>query len=165
VEAETEQERSNRHYQRTLFDGVAQLYQASRRGYPAHIVEFVVTTAALRVGSAVLEVGCGTGQLTEGLACYGFNLTAIDIGPSMIAAARRRLDGSAVLFQVGSFEDFAAAEASFDLIGSGTAFHWIDPGVKFSKSAGLLRPGGWLALLATEERYDDPVGAALTGMR
>jgi hypothetical protein len=32
------------------------------------------------------------------------------------------------------------------------------------KSARLLRPGGWLALLATGERYDDPFGAALTGM-
>lgn len=127
-------------------------------------MEFVLTTAALRTGSAVLEVGCGTGQLTESLAGYGFTVTAIDIGPSMIAAAQRRLAGSAVSFQVVSFEDLTAAEASFDLIASGTAFHWVDPEVKFSKSARLLRPGGWLALLATEEHYDDPFGTALRGM-
>lgn len=90
----------------------------------------------------VLEVGCGTGQLTERLAGFGFSLTAIDIGPSMIATARRRLDGSAVSFQVASFEDFAAADACFDLIVSGTAFHRVDPEVKFCKSARLLRPGG-----------------------
>jgi hypothetical protein len=58
VEAETEQERGRRRHQRTLFDGVAQLYEASRRGYPAGLVEFVVTTAALGAGSTVLEVGC-----------------------------------------------------------------------------------------------------------
>ena len=103
-------------------------------------------------------------QLTERLAGYGFNVTAIDIGPSMIAAARRRLPDSAVSFQVISFEDFAAAEASFDLICSGTAFHWVDPEVKFSKSARRLRPGGWFGLLATEERFDDPLGAALSRM-
>lgn len=62
------------------------------------------------------------------------------------------------------FEDFAAAEGSFDLIVSGAAFHWVDPEVKFRKSAGLLRPGGWLALLDTEEHYNDPLGAALLGM-
>lgn len=161
---ETEQERSKRRYQRTLFDGVARRYDVSRLGYPGHLIEFVVSTGALGAGSMVLEVGCGTGQLTERLACFGFNLTAIDIGPSMIAAARRRLAGSAVSFHVASFEDFATDGASLDLIVSGTAFHWVDPEVKFRKPARLLRPGGWLALLATGERYDDPLGAALAGM-
>ena len=161
---ETEQERGKRHYQRTLFDGVSGLYEASRPGYPGHIVEFVVATAGLGPGAAILEVGCGTGQLTESLACFGFSLTAIDIGPSMIAAARRRLEGSAVSFQAASFEDLDAADASFDLIVSAAAFHWIDPEVKFAKSARLLRPGGWLAVLDIGERYDDPLGAALNGM-
>jgi ubiquinone/menaquinone biosynthesis C-methylase UbiE len=164
VEAETEQERSKRRFQRTLFDGAAELYEASRLGYPSDIIEFAVATAAVGAGSQVLEVGCGTGQLTQSLACYGFGLTAIDIGPSLIAAARRRLDGSAVAFQAASFEDFAGAEAPFDMIVSGTAFHWIDPEVKFRKSARLLRPGGWLALLATGERYDNPFGATLLSM-
>ena len=162
--AETKQERSKRRHQRTLFDSVAQLYEASRLGYPSDIVEFAVATAAAGAGSEVLEVGCGTGQLTERLACFGFRLTAIDLGPSMISAARRRLDGSAVSFEVASFEDFAAPEASFDLIISGTAFHWVDPEVRFRKPARLLRPGGWLALLETGERYDDPFGAALLGL-
>jgi ubiquinone/menaquinone biosynthesis C-methylase UbiE len=162
--AETEEERSRRRHRRTLFDGVAQLYEASRLGYPSDIVEFAIATAAVGAGSTVLEVGCGTGQLTESLACYGFRLTAIDIGPSMVAAARRRLDGSALSFQVSSFEDFAAADASFDLIVSGTAFHWVDPDVGFRKPARLLRPGGWLALLEIVERYDDPLRAALLGM-
>jgi 2-polyprenyl-3-methyl-5-hydroxy-6-metoxy-1,4-benzoquinol methylase len=78
---ETELDRSKRRYQRTLFDGVAPLYEASRLGYPSDIVEFVVTTAALSAGSTVLEVGCGTGQLTERLAYFGFSLTAIDMRP------------------------------------------------------------------------------------
>jgi len=162
--AETEQERSRRRHRRTLFDGVAQLYEASRLGYPRDIVEFAVATAAVGAGSAVLEVGCGTGQLTESLAGYGFRLTAIDIGPSMVAAAQRRRGGPGLSFQVSSFEDFAAADASFDLIVSGTAFHWVDPEVRFRKPARLLRPGGWLALLEIIERYDDPLRAALLGM-
>jgi SAM-dependent methyltransferase len=121
----------------------------------------VTATAGLSPGAAVLEVGCGTGQLTERLASSGFRLTAIDIGASMIAAARQRLAGAEVSFQVTSFEDLAAVDASFDLVISSAAFHWIDPEVAFSKSARLLRPGGWLALLGTEEHYDDPLGEAL----
>jgi ubiquinone/menaquinone biosynthesis C-methylase UbiE len=162
--AQTEQERSRRRHLRALFDGVAQLYEASRLGYPGDIVEFAAATAAVGAGSAVLEVGCGTGQLTESLAGYGFRLTAIDIGPSMVAAARRRRGGPGLSFQVSSFEDFAAADASFDLIVSGSAFHWVDPEVRLRKPARLLRPGGWLALLEIIERYDDPLRAALLGM-
>jgi 2-polyprenyl-3-methyl-5-hydroxy-6-metoxy-1,4-benzoquinol methylase len=147
-----------------LFDGVAELYDESRLGYPRDVVDFMLATAEAGAGSEVLEVGCGTGQLTASLANRGFRLTAIDIGASMVGVTQRRLNGSDVSFQVAPFEDFAAADASFDLIVSGTAFHWIDPEVKFAKPARLLRPAGWLALLGIVELYDDPLGAALVGM-
>jgi ubiquinone/menaquinone biosynthesis C-methylase UbiE len=159
---ETGPQRSKRHYQRTLFDRVARLYQDSRPGYPGHMVQFVVDTAGLDSASTVLEIGCGTGQLTESLARFGFGLTAIDIGASLVAEARGHVD--AVSFQVSFFEDLEADDASFDLIISAAAFHWIDPEVRFAKSARLLRPGGWLALLDIDERYDDPFGAALDSM-
>jgi ubiquinone/menaquinone biosynthesis C-methylase UbiE len=162
VTVETGPQRGKRHHQRTLFDSVARLYQDSRPGYPSHTVEFVVDTAGLDASSTVLEIGCGTGQLTERLARFGFALTAIDIGASLIAAARTHVQD--VRFLVSSFEDLEADDASLDLIVSAAAFHWIDPEVRFAKSARLLRPGGWLALLDIDERYDDPFGAALAGM-
>jgi ubiquinone/menaquinone biosynthesis C-methylase UbiE len=164
IAAETERERNQRHFQRTLFDGVAGLYDASRPGYPASVVEFVAATAGIGPGAAVLEIGCGTGQLTERLASLGVRLTAIDIGPALIDVARRRLAGAAVSFQVTSFEDLEADGGSFDLVISGAAFHWIDPEVRFSKSARLLRPGGWLALLGNDDSYDEPLGTALTAL-
>jgi ubiquinone/menaquinone biosynthesis C-methylase UbiE len=159
--AESERDQAKRHHQRTLFDGVADRYQRARPGYPAHIADFIGATAGIGPGAAVLEVGCGTGQLTERLAYSSFRLTAIDPGPSMVAAARRRLADAGVRFEVTSFEELNAPEGSFDLVISGTAFHWIDPGVAFAKPARLLRPGGWLALADTHEHYDDPLGAAL----
>jgi len=161
---ETERERNKRHFQRTLFDGVAGLYDASRPGYPVSVVQFVAATAGIGPGDAVLEIGCGTGQLTERLASLGVRLTAIDIGPALIDIARRRLAAADVSFQVTSFEDLEADDASFDLVISSAAFHWIDPEVRFSKSARLLRPGGWLALLGNEDAYDEPLGGALTGI-
>jgi ubiquinone/menaquinone biosynthesis C-methylase UbiE len=159
--AEPEPDRIKRHHQRSLFDGIAARYEAFRPGYSVHVVDFIIATAGLGAESVVLEIGCGTGQLTERLAGCGFRLTAIDIGPSMIAAARQRVTGAGVSFEVTSFEELAAAEASFDLVISAAAFHWIDPEVAFSKSARLLRRGGWLALLGTDDLYDDPVGAAM----
>jgi ubiquinone/menaquinone biosynthesis C-methylase UbiE len=164
VEAETEQQQRRRRHQRTLFDDVAQLYQATRPGYPDRVIEFVTATAGLSAGDTLLEIGCGTGQLTKSLASSGFTLTAIDIGPSMIAAARQHLASSPASFQVTTFEDFTAADRSFDLIISAAAFHWTDPEIKYAKTARLLRPGGWLAVLGNEESYDDPFGATLHDM-
>jgi ubiquinone/menaquinone biosynthesis C-methylase UbiE len=161
---ESEQERGKRRHQRALFDGIAGRYEASRPGYPPHVVESVISAAGLGPGAEILEIGCGTGQLTERLACPGLRVTAIDIGTSMIAAARRRVAGEGVSFQVTSFEDLGAADASFNLVISSAAFHWIDPEVAFTKSARLLRPGGWLALLGAEEHYGDPLGAALDNL-
>lgn len=50
--------------------------EASRLGYPSELVDFMLTTAGIGAGSKVLEVRCGTGQLTQQLASHGFDLTA-----------------------------------------------------------------------------------------
>lgn len=164
LESEDETERARRHRQRGLFDAVARLYAATRPGYPPGLARFVAETAGLRAGAPVLEVGCGTGQLTSALLPFGFALTAIDIGTSLIEVARERVAGDQVTFRVVSFEDLDADPASFDLVISGAAFHWIDPEVRFRQAARLLRPGGWLALAGYEERYDEPVGSMLDAM-
>ena len=162
--AEGKAERDRRRYQRGLFDQVAHLYAATRPGYPAELAPFVAVTAGAGPGAAVLEVGCGTGQLTERLVPLRFRLTAIDVGASMIEAARRRFAGPDVAFHAVAFEELGAADASFDLVIAGASFHWIDPEVRFRKAARLLRPGGWLAVAGYEERYDEPLGSALDAM-
>jgi len=95
-ETEGEAERVRRRYQRGLFDGAARLYQATRPGYPRELAGFVAATAGAGAGTPVLEVGCGTGQLTERLMPFGFALTAIDIGASMIEVARERVAGDGI---------------------------------------------------------------------
>jgi len=161
VIAETDEERRKRERQRLLFDEIAARYDATRRGYPSEIIDTVITTAGLGPGAAVLEIGCGTGQLTRHLAALGFQLTAIDIGSAMISTARSNVTDGATSFEVTSFEDLQVADCSFDLIISATAFHWIDPEMAWIKTARLLRPNGWLALLTTGEHYDDPLGAGI----
>lgn len=153
---ETPEQRRTRERQRVLFDDVAGRYDATRQGYPAEVADSVIANAAIGPGAAVLEIGCGTGQFTRRLAGRGFDLTAIDIGAAMVRAARRNVADVTARFQVCSFEDFADS-GPFDLIVSATAFHWIDPGVGLAKAARLLRPGGWLALLTTGERYPEPL--------
>lgn len=153
---ETSEERRIRRRRRMTFDAVADLYEATRRGYPGDAITFLVETARVGADSEVLEVGCGTGQLTRQLAPYGCDITAVDISPAMIEKAAHTVAAPNVTFVATSFEDFDGGHGMFDLVVSGTAWHWVDPDVALVKAARLLRPGGWLAVLGTGEAYDEP---------
>jgi SAM-dependent methyltransferase len=130
------------------FDAVAEAYDRVRPGYPDELIDTAFAVGGLVTGARVLEVGCGTGKLTEALVERGLRIDAIDPGPNMIAVARRRTGGSkAVEFHLGRFEDVHLPRGAFAGVFSATAFHWVDPTVGWTKVAHVLRPGGTLALL------------------
>ena len=90
VTEETDDQRAKRRRQRLLFDGIADKYETTRHGYAPEVVDALFTAAELGIDDPVLEVGCGTGQLTLELARRRVALTAIDIGNTMIELASRR---------------------------------------------------------------------------
>jgi SAM-dependent methyltransferase len=131
-----------------VFDRVAADYDAHRPGYPDAIVDVALRRGGLGAGARVLEVGCGTGKLTELLAARALEIDAVDPGEAMIEAARRRVGDTAnVHFHHGRFEDVALPEDAYDGVFSATAFHWVDPEVGWTKVASHLRDRGLLALL------------------
>ena len=56
IGTESERDRDKRHYQRALFDGIAERYEASRPGYPPRVTEFAATTAGLGPGDELHDV-------------------------------------------------------------------------------------------------------------
>ena len=98
----------------------------------------------------MLEIGSGTGQATLHLAERQYRITAIELGPNLAAVARRKLaDFPNVAIVVAAFEDWPLPDEPFDAVVAATAFHWLDPSVRATKSAAALRPGGTLATIAT----------------
>jgi SAM-dependent methyltransferase len=139
-----------------------------RSAYPTAIVDAAYEIAALGPGSPVLEIGCGTGKLTEALAGRSLHLEAIDPGARMIDVARRRVgSGADVSFRVGRFEDVELPTDAFAAAFSATAFHWVDPAVGWGKVAAVLRPGGVFALLthAGFSPLDEQIHAVWTSVR
>lgn len=130
--------------ERESFDAVAAEYHAVRPAYP----DALFTDLAGAVGGAgarVLEVGCGSGQATRSLLDMGWDVVAIDPGAELIALAQASLAGR-VAFHVAPFEAFAPEPASFRLVASAQAWHWIDPAIGFAKAAAALQAGGSLAV-------------------
>jgi SAM-dependent methyltransferase len=141
---------------RTTFDEVPELYDRARPLYPAELFDDLVAFAGLRAGSRVLEIGCGTGQATLPLAERGFEVVCVELGEQLAAVAQRKLAGFSNVEVVNAvFEEWEADERSFDAVVAFTAFHWVDPGVKYEKAARLLRPGGALAVAETEHVLAD----------
>jgi SAM-dependent methyltransferase len=135
---------------RLTFDQAAELYDRARPGYPAELVAELVKISGITAASRVLEIGCGTGQLTVPLAEVGCEIVALDIGANMAAVARRNLAKyPSVQVIVTAFEDWPLPAEPFDAVVSATAFHWLDPAVRVHKAADALRPGGTLATIAT----------------
>jgi SAM-dependent methyltransferase len=136
---------------RTTFEEVPELYDRARPIYPPELFDDLVAYAGLDAGSRVLEIGCGTGQATIPLAEHGLEVVCVELGAGLAAVARRKLASFPRVEVVNAvFEDWEAEEASFDAAVAFTAFHWVDPEVKYAKPARLLRPGGTLAVAETD---------------
>ncbi|MGW7616180.1 class I SAM-dependent methyltransferase [Streptomyces antimycoticus] len=134
-----------------IFDEDAELYDRARPGYPPELFDDLTEVAGTGPGCRVLEVGAGTGQATLPLAERGCRITAVELGADMAAVARRNLAGfEAVEIVTADFETWPLPEEPFDAVVSATAFHWIDPAVRMAKAADALRPGGALAVVATQ---------------
>ena len=135
----------------TIFDEVPWLYDRFRPGYPDDVIEAVIELARMSPGSAVLEVGAGTGQLTLPIVGRGFRVTGLEPGRRMAALLARKLrnDTSSTVI-AARFEDAPIAWGTHDLVISATAFHWVDPSRRYALAADALRPGGGLALLRND---------------
>jgi SAM-dependent methyltransferase len=95
-----------------------------------------------------LEVGCGTGALTQAICLDAdpASVVACDPSPQFISHARRSLDHPAVTFLVAGAGDLPRSEGGFDAVASGLVLNFIPgPAEAVREMSSRLRPGGMLA--------------------
>jgi len=139
---------------RETFDRAAEIYHRVRPDYPEALFDDLIALAGLAPGDQLLEVGCATGKATLPLARRGFRITCVELGAELAAVARRNLAGFDVAVVEGRFEDWQP-EGPVSLVFAATAWHWVDPDVRYRRAADALRPGGHLALWAQEHVFPD----------
>jgi tocopherol O-methyltransferase len=113
------------------------------------LIEHLAQLADIKVGSRILDIGCGFGGSSLYLAKkYGASATGITISPVQVkmaeeAAAKKNLDASFLLMDA---EDMQFAQA-FDLLWSVESIsHYQDPQKFFASAVKFLKPGGCFAL-------------------
>jgi trans-aconitate methyltransferase len=114
-------------------------YQA-RHAYVFAYGEDLVGLLGPRADEKILDIGCGSGQLTAKIAGSGADVTGLDRSPEMIAEARRNFPS--LTFEIGDAANFNVANP-FDAVFSNAALHWVKDAEGAAASiARALRSGG-----------------------
>ncbi|KRM97112.1 methyltransferase domain protein [Liquorilactobacillus aquaticus DSM 21051] len=91
----------------------------------------------------VLDIGCGTGELTAQIAARGYEVKGIDQSENMVQKAQ--LNFPNLDFVQGDILKMSLAKESFDTVFSNAVFHWINDQPKLvERIHTMLKPGGLL---------------------
>jgi ubiquinone/menaquinone biosynthesis C-methylase UbiE len=112
----------------------------------------VIELAKIKTGDKVLDVGCGTGNLTMTAKLYtgaSGSVYGIDASPEMVDVAQKKAkrSGSATIFEVGLIEKLAFPDATFDVVISRLVIHHLPDDLKrtaFTEILRVLKAGGHL---------------------
>lgn len=139
---------------RRVFGSDPDAYDRARPGHAERVYEVLVERCGLGPGSAVLEVGPGTGQATRRLLELGADpLVALEPDPALAEHLVRSL-GDRVDVRVTTLEEADLPPGAFDLAAAASSFHWVEEPVGLTRLYEALRPGGWIALWWT--LFGDP---------
>jgi ubiquinone/menaquinone biosynthesis C-methylase UbiE len=122
-------------------------------GQAPRLRKTTVDLALIKPGDSVLDVGCGTGEVTllaKKRAASG-NVYGIDPAPEMIAFARRKATRKRleIAFRVGVIEALPFADSSIDVVTSSLMMHHLPEDLKVRGLAEIhrvLKPGGRLLI-------------------
>lgn len=119
----------------------SELYQSSH----AFVWQFgrdLLSLLKHKPGERILDVGCGTGQLTSAIADVGAQVVGLDQSPEMIAAARKNYPE--LQFEIADIATVSYT-SEFDAVFSNAALHWVkDQQGAVRAMARALKPGGRL---------------------
>jgi SAM-dependent methyltransferase len=121
---------------------------AGHDGLRRHYIDRIVGAGLITAGSAVVDLGCGTGRhATAYLVDQGLDVTGVDLSPKSVEVANREVPGGR--FLVGDMASIDLPAASFDLV---TAFYSLIHVPKEQQAEVLVRvwswvrPGGYLVV-------------------
>ncbi len=97
--------------------------------------------------SSVVDLGCGTGELTASLGARwpAATVLGVDSSPEMLAKAAAHADEPRISFSAGDIASWNPTQP-VDVLVSNAAFQWVPGHLElFPRFVGAVSPGGWFA--------------------
>jgi SAM-dependent methyltransferase len=135
-----------------LFRGTAWYYARYRPGYPDAFFRLVTDRFGLDGTGRLLDLGCGTGQLTLPLARRFAAVVGMDPEPEMLAEAEAAANTAGIrniTWVRGGSTDLSTLApqlGTFRLVTIGSALHWMDQDATLRALAAMVEPGGGIVI-------------------
>jgi ubiquinone/menaquinone biosynthesis C-methylase UbiE len=138
---------------REFFDQVSSQWDNLRKSfYGEEVREAVLNAAQISPDDTVLDVGAGTGFLTQGAAMVARKVIALDFSRGMSDESIAKLGKGKVEFRIGNVERMQLPDSSVDVvIGNMVLHHCPHPKTAIAEMARVLKPGGRIALSDLQE--------------
>ncbi len=124
-------------------------YAAIRPKAPDSVIDELLQR--VKVKSLAVDVGCGSGQVTERLAGRFERVLGIDSSPEQIAEAENTRPKN-LEYLVGDEELKSVSDESVDFLSAFSSAHWFDIETFYQAASRVLTPGGVFALVCFEGR-------------
>ena len=134
-----------------LFKDAASYYHRYRRGYPKEFYDRVVEYFALDGRGRLLDLGCGTGQITIPFAKYFEEAIGVDPDPDMIREAEEACKSAGVqniTWVNKKAEEISGELGIFRLTTMGKSFHWMDQARVLKKVYEITESGGGVVIVS-----------------
>ncbi len=130
------------------FEQVSSEWDILRRAfYGEEVREAVLKAAEVNSNDIVLDVGAGTGFLTEGAAKVARKVIGLDLSEAMTEKAIPKLKGKNVEFKIGDVQKILLENSSVQVVmGNMILHHCPRPRDAIKEMVRVLAPGGRLVL-------------------
>lgn len=128
------------------FSGHARAYRSSRPGYPAPLFAWLAEHAP--ADGVAVDLGCGNGQASRGLAGHFRRVIALDPSSAQIAEAEAH---PRIAYGVAAAEQTGLPEACADAVLAAQSFHWFDHPRFFAELRRIALLGGLFAAVSYRE--------------
>jgi ubiquinone/menaquinone biosynthesis C-methylase UbiE len=128
-----------------------------RADYSQTAISALLKATQCLPGTAVAEVGAGTGKLTKELLQHGLSVRSVEPNDAMRAIGTKNTIGGKVVWSVGTGESTGLDTNSAHAVFFGSSFNVVDQRATLIEVARVLRAHGWFGCMWNHRDLEDPL--------